>query len=86
MKNWLSVIFMVGLPCLFLTSTNASADPVLDIIIGGRTRHFGQDELLRRPDVTRVEVANDVAYGKAMTYLQSPSPRCWPGSIHWQTA
>jgi mono/diheme cytochrome c family protein len=72
LKNWLSVIFVMGLPCLLLASTNASADPVLDVIIGGESRHFGRDELLHRPDVARVAVANDVAYGKAMTYLAVP--------------
>jgi hypothetical protein len=34
-----------------------------------QSRHFGRDELLRRPDVAHVTVPNDIAYGKAMTYL-----------------
>jgi mono/diheme cytochrome c family protein len=45
---------------------------VLDIVIGGQTRHFGRDELLHRPDVAHIEVANDVAYGKPMAYLAVP--------------
>jgi mono/diheme cytochrome c family protein len=53
-------------------STGASAEPVLEIVIGGQTRHFGRDDLLRRPDAAHVTVANDVAYGKAMTYLAVP--------------
>ncbi len=63
------VILAIVLPCLFLTPGSASADPVLDIVIGGQTRHFGRDELLRRPDLAHVSVENDVAYGKAMSYL-----------------
>ena len=66
------VIFAIVLPCLFFSPSSASADPELDIIIGGQTRHFGRDELLRRPDVAQVAVANDIAYGKAMNYLAVP--------------
>ena len=80
MKNWIGIIFAIVLPWLFLPGS-ASAEAVLDIVIGGQTRHFGRDELLRRPDVAHVAVANDIAYGKAMTYLAVPWPRCWPGSI-----
>jgi hypothetical protein len=71
-KNWVSAIFAMVLPWLFLMPSSASADPVIDIIIGGQTRHFGRDELLHRPDVAHVDVANDVAYGKPMTYLAVP--------------
>jgi len=71
-KNWISAVFFIVLPCLFLMSRSAAADPVLDIVIGGQTRHFGRDELLNRPDVVDVAVANDVAYGKAMNYRALP--------------
>src|SRR5262249_41516651 len=67
-----NVIFAIVLPCLLLASTGALADPVLDIVIGGQTRPFGRDELLRRPDVAHVAVANDVAYGQALNYLAVP--------------
>jgi mono/diheme cytochrome c family protein len=72
MKNLVKIAFVIVLPCLLLASTGASADPVLDIVVGGQTRQFGRDELLRRPDVAHVAVANDVAYGKAMNYLAVP--------------
>ena len=72
MKNLVKIVFVIVLPCLLLASTGASADPVLDIVVGGQTRQFGRDELLRRPDVAHVAVANDVAYGKAMNYLAVP--------------
>jgi mono/diheme cytochrome c family protein len=75
-KNRVSRVFAIVSACLFLAClflpVNASADPVLEIVIGGQTRHFGRDELLRRPDVTRVAVANDIAYRKAMNYLAVP--------------
>jgi hypothetical protein len=71
-KNRIGVIFAIVLPCLFLMPNSAAADPVLDIVIGGQTRHFGRDELLRRPDVAHVSIANDIAYGKAMTYRAVP--------------
>lgn len=72
MKQRLGVIFAIVLPCLFSIPSSASAEPVLDVVVGGQTRHFGRDELLRRPDATHVSITNDVAYGKAMTYLAVP--------------
>jgi hypothetical protein len=48
MKNLVKIVFVIVLPCLLLASTGASADPVLDIVVGGQTRQFGRDELLRR--------------------------------------
>jgi mono/diheme cytochrome c family protein len=72
MTNRTSAIVAIALACLFLMPGSAAADPVLDIVIGGQSRHFGRDELLRRPDVTHVSVANDIAYGKAMTYRAVP--------------
>jgi mono/diheme cytochrome c family protein len=57
---------------LLLVSRGASADPVLDVVIGGDTRHFARDELLVRPDVISVEVANDVAYHTHMSYRAVP--------------
>jgi mono/diheme cytochrome c family protein len=72
MKTRISAILVIVLPCLLLVPGSASADPVLDIVVGGQTRHFGRDELLRRPDVANVSVANDIAYGKAMTYRAVP--------------
>lgn len=72
MTNRLFALFAIVLSFLVLTSGSASADAVLDIAIGGQTRHFERDELLRRPDVAHISVANDVAYGKAMGYLAVP--------------
>jgi mono/diheme cytochrome c family protein len=72
MTNRLCAIVAIALACLLLMSGSASADPVLDIIVGGQTHHFGRDELLRRPDVAQISVANDIAYGKAMTYRAVP--------------
>jgi mono/diheme cytochrome c family protein len=72
MTNRLCAIVAIILACLLVMPGSASADPVLDIIVGGQTRHFGRDELLRRPDVAQISVANDIAYGKAMTYRAVP--------------
>lgn len=71
-KNWIAAVGAVALVFLQLASRPASADPALDIVIGGQSRHFGRDDLLRRPDVARITVANDISYGKAMTYLAVP--------------
>ena len=48
------------------------ADAVLEIAIGGETRHFSRDALLARPEVASVEIADDVAYGKAMRFRAIP--------------
>ena len=45
---------------------------MLDVVIGGETRHFARDALLARPDAATVEIANDVAYGKAMRFRAIP--------------
>ena len=63
---------MIVSSCLFLASWGASADPVLDIVIRDQARQFGRDELLLRADVANVDVAGDVAYGKAMSYRAVP--------------
>jgi hypothetical protein len=80
MKNLVNVIFAIALPCF--ASTGASVDPVLEIVIGGQVRHLGRDELLRRPDVAHVEVANDVSYGGPRIISRwSLSPSCSLASI-----
>jgi mono/diheme cytochrome c family protein len=63
---------IVALFFLLLALQGASADPVLDVAIGGETRQFTRDALLMRPDVASVEIANDVAYGKAMHFRAVP--------------
>ena len=67
--TWFSIIV---LSLLYLLSLGAAADPVLEVAIGSKTRHFGRDALLARPDVASVEIANDVAYGKAMSFRAFP--------------
>ncbi len=57
---------------VFLMSAGASADAVLDVAIGGETRQFARDTLLARPDATSVEIAHDIAYGKAMRFRAVP--------------
>lgn len=64
--------FSVIVQCFFLMSTVASADPVLDVVIGGQIRQFGRDELLHRSDLSQVSVTSDVAYGKVMSYSAVP--------------
>jgi mono/diheme cytochrome c family protein len=57
---------------LALSPRAASADPALEVVIGSDTRHFARDALLARADVTTVDVANDVAYGRAMSFRAVP--------------
>ena len=69
----LSVVLSANiLPSLFLVSKASAADAVLDVVMGGQARHFSRDELLRRADVARVKIGNDIAYRKAMEYQAVP--------------
>jgi mono/diheme cytochrome c family protein len=69
MGHYFSIMVLSG---LLLLSRGASADPVLDVVIGGDTRHFARDALLVRPDVVSVGVAKDIAYGKGMSFRAVP--------------
>jgi hypothetical protein len=71
-RKWIRCFLTVVLSALLLMSRGASAEPVLDVVIGGDTRHFARDALLARPDVASVEIAKDVSYGKAMSYRAVP--------------
>ena len=71
-NSWIGTLGAAVLACMLLSPQDALADPSLEVVIGDQSRHFGRDELLRRPDVVRVTVANDISYGKAMTYLAVP--------------
>ncbi|HKO71162.1 MAG TPA: c-type cytochrome [Bradyrhizobium sp.] len=71
-KKWLGRFSLIVASWLLLASNIVAAEPVLDVVIGGQTRQFGRDELLRRPDVISVTVANDIAYGKSMSYRAVP--------------
>ena len=70
--KWLGRFSLIVASWLLLALNVAAAEPVFDVVVGGQTRQFGRDELLRRPDVTRVTVANDIAYGKSMSYRAVP--------------
>jgi mono/diheme cytochrome c family protein len=64
------VIVLAGV--LLVSRMAAAAEPVLEIAIGGETRHFARDALLARADAATVEIAHDVSYGKAMSYRAVP--------------
>ena len=55
------------------SAAQASADePSLALSGSGVTRRFTASELLARSDVATLAVANDVSYGRTMTYLAVP--------------
>ena len=66
------LLSIIILSVVFLGSPGASAEPVLEVAINGETRHFARDALLARPEVTSVEIADDIAYGKAMRFRAIP--------------
>jgi mono/diheme cytochrome c family protein len=73
---WLSIMTLY---LAFLVSPCASAEPVLEVAINGEVRHFARDALLARPEVTSVEIAHDVSYGKTMRYRAIPLAMLLPG-------
>jgi mono/diheme cytochrome c family protein len=68
--TWLSIVALSVLA--LLGSRGASAEPALEVAIGGDSRHFARDALLARPDVKTIEIADDIAYGKAMRFRAIP--------------
>src|SRR4026207_938770 len=66
------LLSIIILSVVLLGSPGTSAEPVLDVAINGETRQFARDALLARPEVTSVEIANDIAYGKAMRFRAIP--------------
>jgi len=56
-----------------------AASPELTITTGGRTQKFTTDALLAHPAVTTVNVPQDVAYKRAMTYRAVPMAALLPG-------
>jgi hypothetical protein len=66
---WFSVVACL-LVCAVAPGT--AADAVLNVTLGGETRHFARDALLARSDATSVEIADDVAYGRAMRFRAVP--------------
>src|SRR4051794_789676 len=64
-------LIVVVITLLFL-SNGASADPALEVVMGEDTRHITRDALLGEPDTTTVEIADDISYGKPMSYRAVP--------------
>src|SRR5712675_214959 len=49
-----------------------SAAPRLTIALGGMTRQFSAEDLLRDPAAVEIEVPQDIAYGRTMRYRAIP--------------
>lgn len=63
---------IVAASLVFVATSGAAANPVLDVSLDGVTRKFSRDALLARPDVTEVEIPADIAYGKPMRFRAVP--------------
>jgi mono/diheme cytochrome c family protein len=70
--KWAQGLSIIVLSSLLLVPRSASAQPVLEVVIGGETRQYARDALLARPDVASIDVASDVAYGRAMSFRAVP--------------
>ena len=80
-RKWAHCFAIVLVSSLLHMSKGAAADPTLDIEIGGDTRHIARDALLVEPDATTVEIADDVSYGKPMSYRAVPLASLLAGKI-----
>ena len=65
--------FVFGAAAFLMTIVPTfAADNVLKLTFSGETRTVSAAELLARKDVADITIANDVAYGKPMTYKAVP--------------
>ena len=71
LQEWPRCISIIVLCSLLLVLRSQAAEPVLDVVIDGNTRHFSRDALLARPDAVSIELADSV-YGKTMRYRAIP--------------
>jgi mono/diheme cytochrome c family protein len=78
-QEWPRCISIMVLCSLLLVFRSQAAEPVLDVVIDGNTRHFSRDALLARPDAVSIELA-DSAYGKTMRYRAIPVAALLAGS------
>lgn len=70
--GWIASLSVIVLSLICLVRPGVTADPVLDITVGGETRQFARDALLARTDATDVEIPADIAYGKPMRFRAVP--------------
>jgi mono/diheme cytochrome c family protein len=63
---------LAALCCIVLVSGAAASDAALTVVAGGRTTTYSAADLLANPAVRTVEIANDVAYKRPMTYQAVP--------------
>lgn len=70
--GWIAPLSVIVLLLTCLVRPGVTADPVLHITVGGETRQYSRDALLARPDVTTIEIAADIAYGKPMRFRAVP--------------
>ncbi|CAD6557111.1 hypothetical protein LMG28727_06281 [Paraburkholderia kirstenboschensis] len=66
------VLFAVVLLTLSVIGHRATAQPTIELRIGGKTQSFSQATLLARRDAADVHVPRDVAYGTSTTYRAVP--------------
>jgi mono/diheme cytochrome c family protein len=66
------VLFAVLLLTFGAIGNSIAAQPTINLTIGSKTQSFGAAELLARPDVAEIHVAQDVSYGKSATYRAVP--------------
>jgi mono/diheme cytochrome c family protein len=71
-KMWARCFSIATFSGLLILARPASADPMLEVVIGAATRHFTSDVLLARPDAVSIDVANDIAYGRPMSFRAVP--------------
>ncbi|MHA6827291.1 c-type cytochrome [Ralstonia pseudosolanacearum] len=75
------VLFAVFLLTVSVIGQGATAEPKVELTIGGKTRSFTQQALLTRPDAATIQVPRDVAYGTSATYRAVPLPNLLDGAV-----
>ena len=73
------LVLAVTLALGFLPALAAADEPVLTIDIAGTQRQLTRTQLLGDPAIATIKVANDIAYGRTMTYRAVPLDRLLAG-------
>jgi len=70
MRTWLVFVMLAG--ALAMPAPAQAEEPVLTLSLGSQPQRLTASRLLARPDAVTLQVPDDVAYGRPMTYRAVP--------------
>jgi mono/diheme cytochrome c family protein len=70
--RWIAALLLTPFLALAAALPARAAEPVLTIAIAGTERAYTRAALLARPDAVTVQIPQDIAYGRPMSYRAVP--------------